>query len=693
MGTPRAYLVQYKEANGKWENRTVKALGKPHEYTTLLSGLRSNAAYKVRVLVVDQDGYYWEDDAKTTHLRTECGAPGLPPQDVNIDNSSTSEIVITWKDPAPEHWLCGNVSVVLEANGKSMELKASGGRNIYRIPVAPYTRVEVQLRLKTPNNKYSQWTPKQIVTSAENAPTVVRNVQLRKTGSREVLYTWDPPEHANGIIRHFMVVYTPLEFRVSNCRKLKRIRKVVTVPSVLRSANLTGLHPYTKYNVSLSGVTVKPGPEHSTTLYTEATVPERAPENVKIGRTTGTSSSLAWSEVPCEFANGPNLFYYLELESRDMWDQKHRNRTTTASSFTYNDLVPYTRYQVKVFAQNDAGRLPHFSPLDFITAPEAPLPPTLLKAERLLEDSVSLLWNAPYPPYGLLEHYQLKFFAAKERHNITEHVIAHTNCGRKKGRTEQHCYVVNGLEPYEMYYFSLQAKNKGTAYSPYSVELEVKTKEAVPGPPVNIRLLDNTEHTIEILWDSPRKKNGILRTYEMNCILKHTFDDLPPEEWIARSATGNATEITSLYLGDLSPGSTYSVCVQASTSAGTGEAVCGNFSTKTSVPGVPGNLRSTEEAVDQLRILWHAPTVKNGALASYRVNSTLQHTFNDLDSDSWASKSAAVNASEETSLYLTELPRVPRTGSVSRPALAQALEKPCVAASVQNPLFQTLLIT
>ncbi|KAH9366571.1 hypothetical protein HPB48_022444 [Haemaphysalis longicornis] len=53
-----------------------------------------------------------------------------------------------------------------------------------------------------------------------------------------------------------------------------------------------------------------------------------------------------------------------------MWDQKHRNRTTTASSFTYNDLVPYTRYRVKVFAQNDAGRFPHFSPLDFITAPE-----------------------------------------------------------------------------------------------------------------------------------------------------------------------------------------------------------------------------------------------------------------------------------------------------------------------------------
>lgn len=49
----------------------------------------------------------------------------------------------------------------------------------------------------------------------------------------------------------------------------------------------------------------------------------------------------------------------------------------------------------------------------------------------------------------------------------------------------------------------------------------------------------------------------------------------------------DASDAPNITLPDLFPGSTYLVCVQASTVAGVGEAVCKNFSTKASVPVPP----------------------------------------------------------------------------------------------------------
>ncbi|KAK8787230.1 hypothetical protein V5799_022994, partial [Amblyomma americanum] len=56
--------------------------------------------------------------------------------------------------------------------------------------------------------------------------------------------------------------------------------------------------------------------------------------------------------------------------------------------------------------------------------------------------------------------------------------------------------------------------------------------------------------------------------------------------WQPQSVVLNISEKPEFYLRGLFPGSTYMVCVQASTSAGFGDAICGNFSTKASPPEV-----------------------------------------------------------------------------------------------------------
>ncbi|XP_049275419.1 uncharacterized protein LOC125759942, partial [Rhipicephalus sanguineus] len=90
-------------------------------YATTVKGLRSDTYYDLRVLVIDQDGMYRERGAKVTRFRTACGEPLRPPQNVDISNSSTSEIIVRWTNPGMEYWQCWSVNVVLEINDTTLE--------------------------------------------------------------------------------------------------------------------------------------------------------------------------------------------------------------------------------------------------------------------------------------------------------------------------------------------------------------------------------------------------------------------------------------------------------------------------------------------------------------------------------------------------------------------------------------------
>ncbi|XP_077549260.1 receptor-type tyrosine-protein phosphatase T-like [Haemaphysalis longicornis] len=589
-GQPKEYRIQFKVANETWSTQTVAALPKKEVYTRTLTRLRSGTDYHVRVLVVDADGNYRERGAAVETFRTACGSPKMAPQNVTIDNSSTSEIVVKWKNPGREQWFCWSVSVILEVNGvygknKEFNLTQSGSTSVEedRISVKPYTRVIIRLRLRTPNNMYSPWTQKYNVTSAEDAPSMVSHVQLKKDGAREALLSWGPPQEANGILRRYWVLYKPLAFRIQGCHQLEQTPTKVDVPASLTTVNLTALRPYTKYQVSVSAETILPGRPFNTTFDTTASVPEGAPTNFHHSRTAGYDT-LGWSSVPCNFANGANQSYYLELESNDPWESELRMANVISPYFQYQDLVPYTQYKAKVFAQNEEGRSPKHASLNFRTAPADPPAPTQLDAAQLSQDAVTLSWKAPYPPYGVLNHYQLKFFKSTERSLYTERAFQPAHCDRRSEL--KHCYTVNGLEPNQLYFFAVRAKNNGTGYSPYSEELQIETKEMPPGPPVNITSSGETEDSLKIEWEPPQRRNGKLLQYKVQSRVAHTFNAMLTESWKPYPTTLAASKNREFYLRGLFPGSTYEVCIQASTSAGFGEALCGNFSTKASAPVV-----------------------------------------------------------------------------------------------------------
>ncbi|KAH7971183.1 hypothetical protein HPB49_020005 [Dermacentor silvarum] len=592
-GKPLEYWVRYKAENETWSTKTIKAVGTQKTYATVVKGLRSGTYYDLHVLVIDQDKNFREYGANVTRFRTACGKPKLPPQNVDINNRSTSVIIVRWTNPSKESWQCWSVNAVLEVNGTAVEFNLTESSttpgNVYSIPVTPYTAVAIRLRLRTPDNRNSSWTKTWRVTSAEDGkyctPSMVAYVKLLRSGSRYVEFSWGSPQATNGVIRNYRVVYTPLALRLQHCQQLTHRDTEVLVPPSHHSVNLTGLRPYTKYQFSVSALTVKYGPEMNATFDTEEAIPEGAPTQVQHTRFTRNTDTLTWGEVPCELRHGPIVSYYIEMDSVDPWETELRSRTVNRPSISFQDLVSYTRYRVKVFAENHAGRSPLSAFLNFTTPSAPPLAPERLEYDQLSQDSVSLMWKAPYPPAGVLEHYQLKYWNVKNRHDITEMVIAHTQCSARN-REPRPCFTVQELEPNVVYHFSVRAKNIGTGYSPYSEELEVETREMAPEAPASIRSSEQTEDSLKIQWDPPVRKNGVLTGYKLNSSLSHTFNAMLAKSWFPKSVMLNSSDSPEFYLRGLFPGSTYLVCVQAKTSAGFGNAICDNFSTKASTPEV-----------------------------------------------------------------------------------------------------------
>ncbi|XP_075731910.1 receptor-type tyrosine-protein phosphatase T-like isoform X2 [Rhipicephalus microplus] len=617
-GNPVRYWVQYKAENETWRSTVINATRTPH--ATVVKGLRSGTFYDLRVLVIDEDNKYREHGANVTRFRTACGEPQRPPQNVNIDNSSTSEIIVTWTNPGKEYWQCWSVNVVLEVNDTLVEFNltesSAKSTDMYRIPTTPYTAVTIRLRLRTPDNRNSSWTKLQRVTSAEDAPGVVAYLKLLQNGSRNATVSWGPPEQKNGVIRSYQVVYRPLARRVQRCAALNDPATTVMVSPIRRSVTLTPLHPYTKYHFSVAALTIKYGPEMNATFDTDQAIPEGAPTKLNYTNTSRNTNVLTWAEVPCEQRNGPITSYYVVTDSEDPWETELLEKTVSWTSITYQNLLPYTQYRAKVYAENGAGRSPLFASINFKTPPAPPHEPLGLEYDQLSLDSILLKWKTPYPPTGVLENYKLKHYNVKRRDQLTEAVITHSVC-YTRNREPRPCYTIGELEVNATYYFSVSAKNIDTDYSPYSVELEVETREMVPEAPASIRSTEQTEDSMKIQWDPPASKNGVLRGYKLNASLTHTFNAILEKSWFPKSVLLNSSDPQEFYLRGLFPGSTYLVCVQAKTSAGFGNATCDNFSTKASIPEVQVEPKVGAIVNNTVRVVLHPVNFMKGPITGY----------------------------------------------------------------------------
>lgn len=118
----------------------------------------------------------------------------------------------------------------------------------------------------------------------------------------------------------------------------------------------------------------KPFYQHLFILFTifllkiQFSAPTGAPLKPRVNSVTQTRSDFMWNEPDCELRNGKITGYEWQLESSDPWGENKTGHSTTQRE-SFDDLVPYTQYRVRILAENSAGQGPWSEWISFRTQP------------------------------------------------------------------------------------------------------------------------------------------------------------------------------------------------------------------------------------------------------------------------------------------------------------------------------------
>ncbi|CAL8312664.1 unnamed protein product [Merluccius merluccius] len=198
--------------------------------------------------------------------------------------------------------------------------------------------------------------------------------------------------------------------------------------------------------------------------------------------------------------------------------------------------------------------------------------------------------------YNLTIHYRYRPVGGVIRGEAAKEESREEVCYDAMSGSPQH--TIRNLPPYTNVSVKLVLRNPEG--EKYSQELLVLTQQDVPGAvPVSSIQGSSYEENISLIWKEPLYTFGVIQQYEISYKALSSFDT----EFDLTNQSGKvlkpANETRHLFTG-LSPGSTYSFTIRASTIKGFGPAVISQVTTKISAYEQEAPLNQTDSTVTVL---------------------------------------------------------------------------------------------
>ena len=187
---------------------------------------------------------------------------------------------------------------------------------------------------------------------------------------------------------------------------------------------------------------------------------------------------------------------------------------TLATTYTLNNLIPYTAYSFQLVVSNKYGQSTSDWSQDFTTLEEIPKfqhPPELI---YIKEDSASIKWKPPKEPNGLIITFTIYVLEYKLE---DKHLYPYKNISLS-GNTTSH--LVTDLEPFSYYWFRIESYNTiGCASNTVptnNIDKDPGLVKTLPSSPKDFddpKLESINSFSIDISWNEPKKPNGVIKYY------------------------------------------------------------------------------------------------------------------------------------------------------------------------------------
>ncbi|XP_048522895.1 protein sidekick [Dendroctonus ponderosae] len=363
------------------------------------------------------------------------------------------------------------------------------------------------------------------------APTNVKAERTEDGGQRAVNVSWTPGFDGNSPIKQYIVQKREVpEFGPIPDPLLNWVTELSNVSGDQRWTMLTNLKAAASYQFRVSAVN-SVGEGSPSEPSNQIMLPQEAPSGPPVGFVGSARSSseiiTQWQPPLEEHRNGLILGYIIRYRLYGYNDSPWtiRNITNEAQrNYLITDLITWKDYVVQIAAYNNKGVGVFTDGAKIKTkegVPEAP--PMIRNVEALNSTAVQIWWKPPDPQKinGINQGYKIQ---AWRWHSSRGHVEA-----------SMMTVHPNLLDPYAEQSALMTHLEKFTDYNitvlcftdPGDGEISdlvpVKTLEDVPDEVSNLQFDDISDRAVKVLWQPPKKINGILTGYQ----IQYQIKDMP----------------------------------------------------------------------------------------------------------------------------------------------------------------------
>ncbi|KAK2580567.1 hypothetical protein KPH14_007691 [Odynerus spinipes] len=617
-GNPRGYNITYTELRTNISKNITIEDHTANSY--ILENMKGYALYEIVMQAFNDVGS--SPLSPKAIERTRESVPSSGPVNVEANATSSTTILVKWGDVPIEHQngLIEGYKVYYGANSRSpFQYKNIPSNTTFTTTLTElrkFVQYHVQVLAYTRLGDGTLSMPPVRVQTFEDAPGPPSNVSFPDVSFSTARIIWDTPDDPNGEILAYKVM-----FHLNSSQDHQFSKEF---PASDRTFRATGLEPEKYYMFSVTAQTrLGWGKTAYALVFTTNNRERPQPPSVpQISRSQVQSRQITFSWTPGRDGFAPLRYYTVQQSENSGPFQTIPERVDpTLTSYTANNLKPFTLYQFRIQATNDIG--PSDWSTESVQVQTLPAAPsrgvTGLKVVPITTSSVEVHWNTIDENFWSGDHktggYRVVYQPVSDFPTALQATPKEDILGIKETKM-----VLSDLTEdryYEIVVLPFNSEGEG----PPSPPVTVYVGEAVPtGVPQHVKAESISSTEVLLRWKPPQAnmQNGDLLGYKIFYLVTESPQKLEKKQEEEIEVVPASSLTHSLVF--LDKYTEYRIQVLAFNPAGDGpRSPAITVRTKQDIPGPPYNLQFSEITMTSLRVSWEPPKMRNGEIIGYVV--------------------------------------------------------------------------
>ncbi|XP_013366016.1 PREDICTED: neuronal cell adhesion molecule isoform X23 [Chinchilla lanigera] len=350
-----------------------------------------------------------------------------PPFDLELTNQLDKSVQLSWT-PGDDNnspitkFIIEYEDAMHEAGLWHHQAEVSGTQTTAQLKLSPYVNYSFRVMAENsigrslPSEASEQYQTK--AAEPDKNPTSVEGLGSEPDN---LVITWKP---LNG----FESNGPDLQYKVSWRQKDGDDEWTSVVVANVSKYIVSGTPTFVPYLIKVQALNVVGfAPEPAVVMgHSGEDLPMVAPGNVRVSVVNSTLAEVHWDPVPLKSIRGHlqgYRIYYWKAQSSSLRNRRHIEKKilTFQGSKTHGmlpGLEPFSHYTLNVRVVNGKGEGPASPDRAFSTPEGVPSAPSSLKIVNPTLDSVTLEWDPPSHPNGILTEYTLKYQPINSTHEL-----------------------------------------------------------------------------------------------------------------------------------------------------------------------------------------------------------------------------------------------------------------------------------